>query len=128
MTKYKTKIISKGALKTKAIEISSEKTMKVGKKYQMRKEISENVFDLDDSVADNAKMISLLMTMMRKVYDALPDKSVISNNDIAFMDYAFNKHKNSITLADKEFAVNGNVFVDKLIDRQVQIKTLSDKI
>jgi len=125
MIKYNDKIVTNGALMTKGVEITSENVVKTGKKYRMRKRINEEVFDIDDSVADNAKMISLMMTMMRKIYDII-DTSALSTSDKALMDYAFNKHKSTETLADKIYSAEGDSLVDKLIDRQSQIKVISD--
>ena len=94
-----------------------------GLKGKWRYRIHQEVFDLYDSVADNAKMISLLFSVLTRIWQALPDdiKSNISEEDKTVIDYAINKFKNTTTRADQEFSIQGEEFINKLMERQAKI-------
>jgi hypothetical protein len=103
--------------------VEEEPSYFIGKKGQWRYQIHKEVFDLYDSVADNAKMISLLFTLLSRIWDALPDdiKSNISDEDRQIIEYAFEKFHNIKTRADIQFQEEGTKLIDKLMDRQAKI-------
>jgi len=101
------------------------------KKYQLRYKINEEVFDIHDSVADNAKAISLIFAMLSRIYNALPasTKNKIPAEDRAMIEYAFQKYHSIQTRADVEFALgSGKELVDKIMDRQDKIGKLFKEI
>jgi len=126
MVKYEIINKQKGMLVTKAVKAVMDDTPKTDKKYRVRKEINEKVFDLDDSVADNSKMISLLTTVLSRIYDVLPDteKDNLNADDRAMIEYMFSKFKTTNTRADVQFATEGVSLIDKLLDRQADIGTI----
>jgi len=95
----------------------------VGRKADIRFRIHHQVFDLYDSVADNAKMISLIFSILMRIWEALPDdiKSNIDEADVQLIDYAFTKFKNIRTRADVQFEKEGVGLIDKLMTRQDKI-------
>jgi len=91
------------------------------KKGLARKQIQEDVFDLPDSVADNAKMISLLISVVKRIYEALPDdiKDNVADKDmIEGMIAVFDSIQ---TLADVQFAEEGDEMIQKIFTRQAKI-------
>jgi len=100
------------------------------KKYKLRKTINEQVFDLYDSVADNAKMISLLFVLISRIWEVLPDdiKNKLDSTTKQMIDYAIQKYHSIQTRADIEFELNGKELIDKLMDRQHQIGQLFKEI
>ncbi len=94
------------------------------KKAEIRKEIQERVFDIPDSVADNAKLISLFMSVVRRIYDALPDdvKDNIANKDM--IDSMIQVFDDTQTLADVQFSQQGNELVQRIFKRQGDIANI----
>ncbi len=77
-------MIKKGALRSPAmIDKPENKILSLEKGFK-RKKINEEIFDLEDSVADNAKMISLLMMVVSDIYGVLNEdqKQNIKNKEI----------------------------------------------
>jgi len=103
---------------------------KVGKKEEARYKIQEEVFDLNDSVADNAKMISLLTTMVSRLWDIQTDsqKNKLSDTDKAAIDYVVGKFEATTTWADIQWAKKGIGFADTLIKRQARIGSIIKKV
>jgi len=126
MIKYKDTVQTNGMLVKKAVVPYLDTTPSIDKKMKTRKEINENVFDLDDSVADNSKMISLLTTIISRMYDTFSDeqKDLMDSADREMIEYTFAKFKDTNTRADVQFATEGIGLVDKLLDRQGQIGTI----
>ena len=122
------KAVSKNLYKTFLVEEPSEMTY--DKKARLRHSINDEVFDLHDSVADNAKMISLLFALLSRIYDALPDtvKANIPDKDREIIEYAFNRYHSIQTRADVEFAVNGINLINRLMERQSKIGELFKEI
>ena len=122
---YEEVIIRKGGLISKGIKkVPDAETIPTrDKKIVARKEIEENVFDLEDSVADNAKMLSLLITVISRIYSALSDdtKDNLSDTDRDVIEYTFDKFANTETRADVQFAKEGPLMIDKLMSRQAEI-------
>lgn len=93
-------------------------------KAKQRYKIEKQVFDTQDSVADNAKMISLMITLLSRFYDSFTDtqKNRIPQEDKALIEYLFSKFAETNTRADVQFSQEGGqTMVDKLLDRQAKI-------
>lgn len=93
-------------------------------KTKAREAIEREVFDDKDAIADNGKMISLMMTMMSRLYDVMDEtnKSALDPADRALIEYTFEKFKLTDTRADVQFAEEGGIeTVDKLLERQGRI-------
>jgi len=91
------------------------------KKGLARKRIQEEVFDLPDSIADNAKMISLLMSVVKRVYEALPATTKNKIKDKDMIEGVIKVFDNIQTLADVQFAQEGDVMIQKIFNRQSEI-------
>jgi len=97
---------------------------KKDKKSLVRLQIQDNVFDIHDSVADNAKMISLLTTLMSRMYDTFSttQKGKLTTADRTVLEHMFTKFSTTTTRADIQVSVNGaTATIDKMLDRQAQI-------
>ena len=96
---------------------------KTDKKSKLRYEIQEEVFDLSDSVADNAKLISLMFAMSVAMYNALSDdtKNNIPDDVKAKIEYAITKFGSIETWGQIQLNTEGNEAIDKLLDRQAKI-------
>jgi len=119
---YKKDTKVKGALRTPVItEVPTEKTLPF-QKGQERSQI-ESIFDLNDSVADNAKMISLIMTTISRMYDSFTatQKDRIPQEDRDVIEYTFATFAQTETRADVQFTTEGITLIDKLLNRQGQI-------
>jgi hypothetical protein len=127
MSKYKETLIQKGNLIKKAVVEVPDTEPKVQKKYQYRKVITEEVFDLHDSVADNAKMISLMVSLFMRLYNANFDKTQLADDDKAVIDYVFQKFEETKTRADVQFQKEGQAMIDKLLGRQGKIGEIISK-
>ena len=91
------------------------------KKGLARKRIQEEVFDLPDSIADNAKMISLLMSVIKRIYEALPATTKNKIKDKEMIEEMIQVFNNTQTLADVQFAQEGDKMIKKIFDRQAKI-------
>ena len=114
-----------GALRTPAVrEVPSEPSTTEKAKQRLR--IQNEVFDLEDSVADNDKIISLLLTMNSRLYDVIPEeqKAALSAEDRQMIEYTLGLFKTTETRADTQFAEEGMVIVDKILARQGQISSI----
>lgn len=110
-------------------EVPSEPSM--NSKAKIRLQIQDNVFDLEDSVADNAKMVSLLTSMMMRLYEVTPQaqKDLLTPQDKGMIEYVFTKFSTTNTRADVQFGVEGMAMVDKVLDRQGAIgNIISDEL
>jgi len=105
-----------------------EPTYFKGRKGEVRYKVHQQVFDIYDSVADNAKMISLLFSIIMRIWDVLPDdiKSNISDGDRQVIEYAIENFRNIKTRADVQFEKEGVALIDKLMSRQKKIGELVD--
>ena len=108
-----------------------DKKPQIGKKAKAKYEIQEQVyFALADSVADNAKMISLVFAMGSAIYSILTD-SMKNNLDAATRDkieYAISKYHSIETWGDIQLATEGNEAIERLLDRQAKIGTIIKEI
>jgi len=100
-----------------------------GPKAKARLLIQEQVFDIYDSIADNAKMISLILSLLWRIYEALPEESKVDllPQDRYLIEYAFERFKNIQTRADVQFKREGVALIDKLLERQGKIGELVEK-
>lgn len=121
--KYENTTLQKGLLVKKAVVESVDETPKTSKKAHVRKKIHDEVFDLNDSVADNAKIISLTLTLLSRIYDVLPDdiKANLIDTDKQLIELAFGKFKTTITRGDVQFAKEGVGMINKILDRQNKV-------
>lgn len=96
------------------------------RKALQRLEIQEQVFDNSDSIADNAKMISLLISVIRRMYEVMPEeqKALLVTEDRTMIEYTFEQFALIQTRADVQFATEGLALIDKLLGRQGQIGTI----
>ena len=119
----KAKTIKRGALLSKGVQEVQDSEIKRSKKDLSRLDIQDTVFDNADSIADNAKMISLLLTTISRMYDIMEDtqKDKLSTDDRNMIEYTFSKFASTNTRADIQFATEGVTFIDKLLNRQAQI-------
>ena len=126
---FEEKVKISGALRSKVVVEVNDNKPKRDKKTLARYDIEQNVFDKHDAIADNAKMISLILTVVSRIYDVLPDseKDNIDSNERALIEYALDKFKITDTRADKLFATEGTALVDKLMDRQADIANILEE-
>lgn len=106
-----------------AIKSVIDSEPKTDKKSKLRYEIQEEVFDLGDSVADNAKLISLMFAMSVAMYNALPDdiKDNVPDDVRTKIEYAIAKFGSIETWGQIQLDAEGNEAIDKLLDRQAKI-------
>ena len=103
-----------------AIKKELDTTPKTDKKSFQRERISNEVFDLEDSVADNAKMISLLMSMIARLYPLI-DTTTLATADKALIDGVLAEFAVTNTRADVQLAVEGSAMVSKILGRQAAV-------
>jgi hypothetical protein len=127
MSKYRETTIQKGNLIKKAVVEILDDEPKVQKKFQYRKAITEEVFDLHDSVADNAKMISLMISLFKRLYEVNFNKDNLADADKAVADYVFQRFGEIKTRADVQFQKEGPAMIDKLLNRQGKIGEIISK-
>ncbi len=92
-------------------------------KTKARYQIQENVFDIKDSIADNAKMISLVLSVMKRMWETTPQaqKDLMSTEDLALINSTFDLFASTTTHADNLFAGEGFALVERLMQRQQQV-------
>jgi len=107
----------------RAVEEVPDTKLKADIKSLQRLKIQDEVFDLHDSVADNGKMISLLMSLIIKMYSTYTDtqKNRLDDNDRAMIESVFAEFAGVQTRADVQFAKEGIGMVTKILDRQAKI-------
>jgi len=129
-TQIKEVVTSKdGILFSKAIEEVPAKTVyKDVKKGKARAEIQEQVFDLADSVADNAKMISLMMSVIKRIYNALPSTTKSKIEDKEMIESMITLFDNIQTAADVKFQAEGDKMIKRLFERQNKVGEVIKKV
>ena len=107
----------------KAIKEEINSLPSTDKKARVRYEIETEVFDLHDSVADNAKWLSLLTTLLSRMYGTFTDtqKNKLSTKDRALIEGVFTMFANTNTRGDVQFAQEGPAMIQKVMQRQAQI-------
>ncbi len=128
MTEYKKTRIRKGMRVQTAYSPVLDTTPKTDKKTVARAKINEEVFDLQDAVADNAKMISLLMSTVKRIYEALPDDTKDNIQDKEMIESMIQVFDTTQTLADVQFEVEGDAMVQKIFERQGQIGSIVKQV
>ncbi len=93
------------------------------KKSLARVKINEQVFDIHDSIADTTKWLSLLSSMVARIYLAMPEeqKATMPVPERQMIEYAFSKFMGATTRADVQFEQEGIAMIDKLFERQTKI-------
>ena len=96
------------------------------KKLKTRLAIEEQVFDIHDSVADNAKWASILTTLISRIYSIIPtaQKDLLDPTERATIEYALAEFAKTNTRADIMLAAEGVAGIKKLLDRQGAIGTI----
>ena len=117
----KTKIVTEGML-SKTVTVDDGVQSSTPKAFK-RLKIQNEVYDDKDAIADNAKMISLLTSLVSTMYDTFSDeqKEKIPKEQKQLIEYTFSKFKETTTLADKKLAKKGTKFIDGLMDTQSKI-------
>ncbi len=115
-----------GALRKPGVREKLDDAVKTDTKNRKRLAIQDDVFDSQDSVADNAKMISLLTTIISRMYDTMTttQKSKIPSADRDVIEYTFNSFKETTTRADSQMVLEGTGLIDKLLSRQANINNI----
>jgi len=93
------------------------------KKLIAAREIEYHVRNKDDTIADLAKMVSLLLSMVSSIYGTLSttQKGKIPAAERAIIDYATTTFAAIQTRADRQLATEGTTLIDKLFGREVEI-------
>ena len=122
---FKEVTVKKGDFYKKGYQETLE--AKHGTKYRVRSRINNEVFDLHDSVADNAKMISLLFSLIMRMYGTYTDtqKGRLDTEDRALIEDLFNSFASSTTLADLQVQESGAAAISKLLERQARIAEIA---
>lgn len=81
------------------------------------------VRNVEDTLADLAKMNSLLFSVVSKIYEILPSEQIdnIPADEKTIIEYALESFKNINTRADLQLAEEGEVLIDKLMNRESEI-------
>ena len=84
----------------------------------------------EDTLADLAKMGSLLFSMVSAIYGTLSDdeKDGIKDNERAIIEYSISKFTSTQTRADRQLKEEGLKLVDRLIDREAEIANIIDEL
>jgi len=98
------------------------------KKAKIREEIQEKVFDIPDSVADNAKLISLLMSVVKRMYEVMPKTSKAKIKDRDMIEGMIQVFDDTQTLADVQFSKQGGKLVQRIFKRQGDITKIAGSI
>jgi len=121
--KYVETIKTDGLRVQKAYKEVVQDEPQTDKKAKVRYEIENNIFDIRDSVADNAKMISLLFSMVYRMYEAMPEeyKQNLSEQDRQMIEFAINEFKNVQTWGDLKIQKEGTNAIISLMQRQNKV-------
>ena len=98
------------------------------KKAKVRQKISQQVFDSEDSISDNAKLISLLLTIFSKLYAADFDKSKLDKVDKIIIDSLIDIVQTTKTRFSTQFEKEGYSLLSKLLQRQQQIDNIISSV
>lgn len=97
-------------------------------KQKARELIAQNVQDLPDQIADNAKMISLLISVVSRIWQNLPatQRNKVPEDEAAFIDAALGIFKDVETRADKQFKKEGIAVAQRIFTREAAIANIVD--
>ena len=93
-------------------------------KGKIRKQIEEEIFDIEDSVADNAKLIFLLMASVKRLYKALPDNIKDNIEDKEMLDTMIDTFDKTQSVADIKYKEEGNNMITRIFDRQAKLGSI----
>lgn len=121
---HETKTTTNGLFKKAYTETLDDPSY--SKKAKIRKEIDEEVFDINDSVADNAKWSSILTTAISIIYTSLDDetKARMDPRQKAIMDALVYLYSASTTRFEIQYAEEGLGLITKMLDRQKAIGSI----
>ena len=110
-------------LYTKGVKETPNEEILTDTKSVKRLQIQDEVFDDKDAIADNAKILSLFLSMFNKVWEVTPQeqKDLMDPVDVQVIDYFKTKFDSTNTNADFMFQTEGVALIDRLLDRQAQI-------
>ncbi len=110
-------------LYTKSVKEVLSDEPKTDTKSLKRLKIQDEVFDDKDAIADNAKILSLFLSMFNKVWATLPQsqKDTMDPLDVQMIDYFKTKFDSTNTNADYIFQTEGVELINRLLDRQADI-------
>ena len=91
------------------------------KKGKVRQQINDSIFDPEDSIADNSKLIALVMMILVKLYNVGFDINQLSQEDRNMIDSWANLFANTTTRFSIQFDEEGEELFTKLFNRQQQI-------
>jgi len=100
------------------------------KKLIAAREIEHHVRNTDDTIADLAKMNSLLFSMVSGIYGTLSvtQKNKIPAAERAVIDYATTTFATIQTRADRQLIAEGTALIDKLFSREEEIANIVEQI
>jgi len=97
------------------------------KKGRARQRINKEVFDPEDAIADNAKLLSLLMSIFIKLYDAQFNLDNLDPADKLIIDSWIEIAKNTDTRFTDQFQSEGYSLLTKLLSRQSSIAKIIEE-
>ena len=102
----------------------------VNQKKIIKSVVNSEVRSVEDSIADLAKMNSLLFSCISAMYGTMSDsaKGKIDEETKTIIDYSVEKFANTQTRADRQLMKEGTGLVDKLFDRETQIADIIDSV
>lgn len=115
--------VKKGNVYKKAVREIVDTTPKTDKKHLSRKRVDQEVFDIYDSVADNAKWASLLTGFVIRIYNALPEetKASLDPTDRQMIEALSAEFLATPTRLDTQLQEEGYSVIDRMLDRQRQV-------
>ena len=115
--------VKKGNVYKKAVRETVDTTPKTDKKHLSRKRVDQEVFDIYDSVADNAKWASLLTGFVIRIYNALPEeiKANLDPADKQMIEALSAEFLSTPTRLDVQLQEEGYAIIDRMLERQRQV-------
>jgi len=97
-------------------------------KQLIAKQRDAEIRNVDDTLADLAKMNSLLFSVVATIYSTLTPTAInkIPAAEKAVIDYAIKRFTAIQTRGDRQLATEGTKLIDKLFDREVSIADMVD--
>jgi len=120
---YVKKVIGNGALKQTVWvdEVTGEQV--VQPKAIARNSVAELGIDPLDMIADAAKMNSLILSMLSRIYASLTEeqKTTFTPEEKALTEFTLVKFSETDTWADIQLKEEGSMMIERLLDRQAEI-------
>ncbi len=98
------------------------------KKGRVREQINEKIFDPEDAIADNNKLIMLALTLFKKVIDVNFNIENLKEDDKALIDYFRDTMAKRETRFDSQFQEEKYRLIDKLFGRQEKVGEIIKKV